>query len=161
MSKKQPKITLNFRWTHLIHNKDELIFWSCSIVDNWLNYFKQPLRLVPQYRVTIFWPSGRPQKVDPIRTRAFGTHSTAFRATCTHYFNKFMAHYLWKLPRSVSRHPIMRFSFWKRLSISFRLIITRIYLKSIISITVFSDFFLVCKKWSPCLMEPLLKSTFG
>ena len=39
-------------------------------------------------------PSGRPKKVDPFRTRALGTHSTAFRATCTRYFNNFMAHYL-------------------------------------------------------------------
>ena len=51
----------------------------------------------------------------------------------------------------------MLLNFWKWLSISFRLIITRIYLKSIISITGFSDFFLVCEKWSLCLMEPLLK----
>ena len=56
--------------------------------------FNTLLTLVPPYRVTIFWPSGRPKKVDPFRTRALGTHSTAFRATCTHYFNNFMAHYL-------------------------------------------------------------------
>ena len=52
------------------------------------------LTLVPLYRVTIFWPSGRLKKVDPFRTWAFGTHSTALRATCTRYFNNFMAHYL-------------------------------------------------------------------
>ena len=50
----------------------------------------------------------------------------------------------------------MRFNFWKRLSISFRLIITCIYLKSIISITGFSNYFLVCEKWSPYLLEPVL-----
>ena len=104
------------------------------------------LTVVPPYRETIFWPSHRPKEADPFRTRTLGTHSTAFRATCTRYFNNFMAHYLYKIARSVSRHPIMRFSFCKRLSISF-LIITRIYLKSIISITGFSDFFLVWEKW--------------
>ena len=58
MSKKQPKITLNFRWTHLIHNKDELIFWSCSIVDHWLNYFKNPLKSTFGYILgTQKWPS--------------------------------------------------------------------------------------------------------
>ena len=87
------------------------------------------LTLVPLYRVTIFWPSGRLKKVDPFRTWAFGTHSTAFRATCTRYFNNFMA-------RSVSRHPIMRFNFWKRLSTSFRLIIMRIYLKQLYQLPV-------------------------
>ena len=54
----------------------------------------------------------------------------------------------------------MRFNFCKRLSISFRLIITRIYLMPIISITNYTDFFLVCEKWSPCLMEPLLNDEF-
>ena len=54
----------------------------------------QFLTVVPPYRETIFWPSGRPKKADSFRTRALGTHSTGFRATCTRYFNNFMAHYL-------------------------------------------------------------------
>ena len=69
------------------------------------------LTVVPPYRETIFWPSRRSKKVVPFRTRALGTHITAFRATCTRYFNNFMAHYLQKIARSVSRHPIMRFNF--------------------------------------------------
>ena len=69
------------------------------------------LTVVPPYRETIFWPSRRPKKMDPFRTRALGTHITAFCATCTRYFNNFMAHYLKKIARSVSRHPIMRFNF--------------------------------------------------
>ena len=69
------------------------------------------LTVVPPYRETIFWPSRRPQKMDPFRMRALGTHITAFRATCTRYFNNFMAHYLKKTACSFCCHPIMRFNF--------------------------------------------------
>ena len=41
--------------------------------------------------ILAFWQT---EKVDPLQTRTLGTHSTAFRATCTRYFNNFMAHYL-------------------------------------------------------------------
>ena len=42
------------------------------------------LTLVPPYRVTIFWPSGRPKKVDPFRTRALkpGRIKTTISGLC-------------------------------------------------------------------------------
>ena len=42
-AQKSLKRILNFRWTYLIHNMDECILWSCSIVYRLLNYCIQYL----------------------------------------------------------------------------------------------------------------------